>query len=383
MKVIISAAGTAGHINPALAIANKIKQEEKDSEIIFVGTEYGLENELVTKAGYELKKINAYGFSKKITFENLKRIFQTITSIFTMKKIIKEFNPDIVIGTGGYICGPTFYAAEALKVPMLLHESNGYPGMAVKMFDGKAKILLGFESAKKYLKHKENVVTVGNPTNIKKLELSKEEKTRIFKELGLDENIPTIIVTGGSQGARKLNESILELIKITKDRELGKDFQIIFSTGKNNYDEIIGRIGEDIKGVKVLPYIFNMEEILNVSDLAICRSGAMTVTEMLTVGIPAIFIPLPSSNSNKQSLNAEIFVENNMGIIIDNSEVSGEALYNNLKEIILENRIKIMKENIVKYISENENKVLNTLDNIYNIVEELIRNNNLKKKETR
>jgi UDP-N-acetylglucosamine--N-acetylmuramyl-(pentapeptide) pyrophosphoryl-undecaprenol N-acetylglucosamine transferase len=232
MKVIISAAGTAGHINPALAIANKIKEEDKDSEILFIGTDYGLENELVTKAGYNLKRINAYGFSKKITFENFKRIFQTITSIFKMKKIIKEFGADIVIGTGGYICGPTFYAADSLKIPMLLHESNGYPGMAVKMFDGKAKILLGFESAKKYLKHKENVVTVGNPTNIRKLELSKEERTRIFKELGLNENIPTIVVTGGSQGARKLNESILELIKITKNEELGEKFQIIFATRK-------------------------------------------------------------------------------------------------------------------------------------------------------
>lgn len=232
MKVIISAAGTAGHINPALAIANKIKEEDKDSDILFIGTDYGLENELVTKAGYNLKRINAYGFSKKMTFENLKRIFQTITSIFKMKKIIKEFGADIVIGTGGYICGPTFYAADSLKIPMLLHESNGYPGMAVKMFDGKAKILLGFESAKKYLKHKENVVTVGNPTNIRKLELSKEERTRIFKELGLNENIPTIVVTGGSQGARKLNESILELIKITKNKELGEKFQIIFATRK-------------------------------------------------------------------------------------------------------------------------------------------------------
>lgn len=232
MKVIISAAGTAGHINPALAIANKIKEEDKDSEILFIGTDYGLENELVTKAGYNLKRINAYGFSKKMTFENLKRIFQTITSIFKMKKIIKEFGADIVIGTGGYICGPTFYAADSLKIPMLLHESNGYPGMAVKMFDGKAKILLGFESAKKYLKHKENVVTVGNPTNIRKLELSKEERTRIFKELGLNENIPTIVVTGGSQGAKKLNESILELIKITKNKEIGEKFQIIFATRK-------------------------------------------------------------------------------------------------------------------------------------------------------
>ena len=122
-----------------------------------------------------------------------------------------------------------------------------------------------------------------------------------------------------------------------------------------------------------MPYIFNMEEVLNIADLAICRSGAMTVTEILAVGIPAIFIPLPSENSNKQSLNVEIFVENNMGIIIDNDKVTGELLYNNLKEIILKDKLKIMKENMLKYISENENKILNTLDNIYMIIKKLIK----------
>lgn len=157
--------------------------------------------------------------------------------------------------------------------------------------------------------------------------------------------------------------------------------------GKCNYYEITKKIdeikkedineanenNEEIKGVKIMPYIFNMEEVLNIADLAICRSGAMTVTEILAVGIPAIFVPLPSENSNKQSLNAEIFVENNMGIIIDNDKVTGELLYNNLKEIILKDKLKIMKENMLKYISENENKILNTLDNIYRIIKKLIK----------
>ena len=157
--------------------------------------------------------------------------------------------------------------------------------------------------------------------------------------------------------------------------------------GKCNYYEITKKIdeikkedineanenNEEIKGVKIMPYIFNMEEVLNIADLAICRSGAMTVTEILAVGIPAIFVPLPSENSNKQSLNAEIFIENNMGIIIDNDKVTGELLYNNLKEIILKDKLKIMKENMLKYISENENKILNTLDNIYRIIKKLIK----------
>ena len=140
MKVIIAAAGTAGHINPGLAMANKIKQEEKDSEIMFIGTTRGLENDLVPRAGYELKTIDAYGLSKKISVENLKKMYKTLKGFGEAKKIIKEFKPDIVIGTGGYICGATISAAHSLKIPTLLHESNAFPGKAVKMLSGKAKV---------------------------------------------------------------------------------------------------------------------------------------------------------------------------------------------------------------------------------------------------
>ena len=214
----------------------------------------------------------------------------------------------------------------------------GYPGMAVKMVDGKVdKILLGFDKAKEYLKHKENTMFVGNPTSINKIEITKERKKEILNDLGLDENIPTIIVTGGSQGAQKLNESILELIAITKGKELGSDFQIIFSTGKKHYDSIIKDKtinNESIRGLKVMPYIFNMEEILNICDMSICRSGAMTVTELLKVQIPAIFIPLPTRNQNNQEANTEVFKKNDMGIVIRNDEVTGKKLYDEIMKII-------------------------------------------------
>ena len=220
----------------------------------------------------------------------------------------------------------------------------GYPGMAVKMFDGKVdKILLGFDNAKEYLKHKENTMFVGNPTSINKMEITKERKKEILNDLGLDENIPTIIVTGGSQGAQKLNESVLELIAITKGKEIFSDFQIIFSTGKKHYDSIIKDKtinNESIRGLKVMPYIFNMEEILNICDMSICRSGAMTVTELLKVQIPAIFIPLPTRNQNNQEANTEVFKKNDMGIVIRNDVVTGKKLYDEIMRIIKDRKIK-------------------------------------------
>ena len=161
-------------------------------------------------------------------------------------------------------------------------------------------------------------------------------------DLGLDENIPTIIVTGGSQGAQKLNESVLELIAITKGKELGSDFQIIFSTGKKHYDSIIKDKtinSENIRGLKVMPYIFNMEEILNICDMSICRSGAMTVTELLKVQIPAIFIPLPTRNQNNQEANTEVFKKNDMGIVIRNDVITGKKLYDEIMRIIKDRKI--------------------------------------------
>ena len=162
MKVIIAAAGTAGHINPGLAIANKIKKEEKDSEIMFIGTTRGLENDLVPRAGYELKTIDAYGLSKKISIENMRKMIKTLQGYGEAKKIIKEFKPDIVIGTGGYICGATISAAHSLKIPTMLHESNAFPGKAIKMLARKTDtILVSFKDAIPRIKNAKNVVIIG------------------------------------------------------------------------------------------------------------------------------------------------------------------------------------------------------------------------------
>ena len=239
MKVIIAAAGTGGHINPALAIANKIKQEEPNSKIVFIGTDRGLENDLVPRAGYELKTIDAYGFNRKISIDNIKKIYKTFKSIKQVKKIIEEVKPDIMIGTGGYICVPVGLAASKKSVPIVLHESNAFPGVAIKILSKKANtILLGFEDAKKRIPKAKNVVVVGNPTKVKKLNLTQKQKEDIINKIGLNTNKPILLVFGGSQGAQRINESLINII----NEHLNTNYQIIWATGPNQYDGIKSKL---------------------------------------------------------------------------------------------------------------------------------------------
>ena len=337
MKVIISAAGTGGHINPGIAIANKIKQKEPNSKIIFIGTNRGLENDLVPRAGFELKTIEAYGLRKELSIKNIKGIFKTLSSIKDAKKIIDEFKPDIVIGTGGYICGPVFSAAISRKIPTVLHESNAYPGKAVKMFAKNVdKVLVGFEEAKNRLTEAKDVVVTGTPTKIKKLNISESQKEEIKNKLGIKNNLPIVLVLGGSQGDQKINEAVEKIIQ----NKINENYQIIWATGPKQYDLIKEKLeknnlnNNNLKNSKILPYIYNMEEILNISDLAICRSGAMTITEITIVGKPAIFIPLPSNLANRQEDNARVLEKIGAAKIIINDELDYKKLAEEIDDII-------------------------------------------------
>ena len=214
MKVIIAAAGTGGHINPGIAIANKIEQEEKGSQILFIGTERGIEKDLVPRAGYKLQTLEAYGLSKEISIKNLKHTIKTMQSVKKAKKIIEEFKPDIVIGTGGYICGPVLTAARKCNVPSVLHESNSFPGLAVKMLSKKADaVLVGLKEAKENLTKAKKVVVTGTPTKIKKLKLSDMEKYFLKEKLDFNPDLPIVLVFGGSQGAKKINDALIDIIK--------------------------------------------------------------------------------------------------------------------------------------------------------------------------
>ena len=362
MRVLIAAAGTAGHINPGLAIANKIKQEEKDSNIIFIGTTRGLENDLVPRAGYELKTIDAYGLSRKISIENIKKMMKTLKGFSEAKKIIKEFKPDIVIGTGGYICGAVIASAHSLHIPTMLHESNSFPGKAVKMLAKKTDtILVSFEDAIPRIKNAKNVVHTGTPIKIKKQEYGINEKNRILKEIGLNETKPIILVSGGSQGAQKINETIVEIIR----NKLNKNYQMIWATGPKQCDIVKENLENSninmnhLENMKILPYIYNMEEIMNIADVIIGRGGAMTVTEISNLGKPSILVPLPNVSHNHQLYNAKVLENIKAAKIILNEELTGEKLNQVIEEIILD-KLKLLEmgKNALK-VSTNqvENKI--------------------------
>lgn len=373
MKVIIAAAGTGGHINPAIAIANKIKEEDKKSDIIFIGTTRGLENSLVPRAGFKLKTIEAYGLSKKISIDNIKKMYRTYKGYGEAKKIIKEFKPDVVIGTGGYICGATILAAHKLGIPTVLHESNSFPGKAIKMLAKKTDtILVSFEDAENRIKNAKKIVFTGTPVKIKKMDYNISERKAILKQAGLKEDKPIVLIFGGSQGAKKINETILGIIKDKKNKE----YQVIWATGPKQYDVIKQELEDNnisinnISNFKIFPYIYNMEEIMNISDLIVSRSGAMTITEISNLGKPSILVPLPNVSGNHQLYNAKVLEKIQAAKIILNDELDENKLNGEIEKIVLsKDKMNEMGKNALKASTKDvENK-------IYNEIKKLIKEN--------
>lgn len=373
MKVVIAAAGTGGHINPGIAIANKIMEKEPDSKIIFIGTPRGLENDLVPRAGYELKTIDAYGINRKINLDNIKRLYKTTKSVGEAKKILKEFKPDVVIGTGGYICVSAGIAANRLKIPIVLHESNAFPGVAIKLLSKKAKaVLLGFDDAKTRLPKAKNVVVTGTPTKIKSSKLTDEEKANLRSALMLKNELPLVLVFGGSQGARSINNAIIGII----ENKLNKNYQIIWAAGKGNFENIKQQLAEknrdidNIENAKIMPYIYNMQEVMETSDLVVSRSGAMTITEISNLAKPAIFIPFPFATENHQEYNARVLEKVGAAKIILDKNLNYKNL-NDTIELMVENKEQL------KEMGKKAGKIANTNveENIYNEIRNILSKN--------
>ena len=372
MRVVIAAAGTGGHINPAIAIANKIKEYEPNSKIMFIGTDTGLEIDLVPRAGYELQTIPAHGLSKKISVENFKNMLETLKGIENAKKLLEGFKPDVVVGTGGYICGPVFLAAKKLKIPTVVHESNAFPGRAVKMLakDTDA-ILLGFKDAEKRVGKAKKIVVTGNPTKVNKKEYSEIEKQKILQEYNLSIELPVVLAFGGSQGAKAINDALLGII----ENKLNEKYQIVWATGPRQYEVIKEELEkhkidiENVYNMQIVPYIYDMEKIMNVCDLIVARSGAMSITEVARVGKPAIFIPLPNVSQNHQDYNADVLVNIGAAEKINNAELTDSLLSSSIEKIV-EKKDKIVKMgNIAKTVD-----VDNVEENIYNEILKVIKN---------
>ena len=370
MKVIIAAAGTGGHINPGIAIANKIKKENKNSDIRFIATGKKLEEDLISNAGYKSYAIDAYGFSKSLKLSNIKKTFKTLKGFGQAKKILKDFKPDIVIGTGGYICGAVISSAKKLGIPTLLHESNAYPGLAIRMLSKKADtILVGIEEAKDCLPKAKRVIYTGTPTKVEPIEMTKTKKNKLLKELCLNDKLPIVLIFGGSQGAKKINDCVTELL-INK---MNPNYQIIWATGQGQYDEIKKTLRDNninidkVDNTVILPYIYNMSEVMSISDLVVARSGAMTLTELALLSKPAVFIPLPSSKANRQEDNARVFEKRGAASIILNNEVNTDNLNEEIQKII-SSKSKLREMSL----ASKKMAVYNVEDKIYDEIKRLV-----------
>ena len=323
MKVLIAAGGTGGHITPGIAIASRLKEE--GHQIIFVGTKRGMEVDLIPKAGFDIKYIHAQGIKRGNFFKNIKTVTELIKGIDDVKKIIKEENIDLVVGTGGYVTAPAMIAALKCKIPTLIHESNALPGKTTKWLSGRVdRVAVGFEEALELLPRAKYSVYTGNPTKLKDSFTKAESKDKI------NSTKPLLLVFGGSQGAKKINETMVEFINTTEINE----FELIYATGPKHYDEIISQVKVKNPNVKIEKYIYNMEEVMVAADLAVCRSGALTVTELGVVGLPAILIPFPYAAENHQYYNAKTIEDNDAGMIIEEQNLTCEMLKQKIDEIL-------------------------------------------------
>lgn len=332
MNIVIAAGGTAGHINPGISIANIIKKYYPDANITFIGTRYGLESKLVPQAGFEIKFIHSKGLSKS-PVKLLKSIVANSEGIFEARKILKELRPKVVIGMGGYVCAPVlFVAKKMLHIPVFIHESNSIAGKTNKFIANFADgIAVGFERTKNDFNSKFVFVT-GNPVN-----------QAFFNVVKSKDSENTILVYGGSQGAKGINDTI---IKMVNEKKLS--YKIIYATGEKNYLEVKNSIkNSNNNDIIVLPYINNMPDMFSKVSLVVARAGALTISELRASKMPAILIPLPTAAENHQEFNARAF-----------EELGG-------CEVILEKDLneKILNKKIEKMLKTNKKLDIETLEN--------------------
>lgn len=366
MKILLAGGGTAGHINPALAIAGYAVSKNPNTKILFVGTKRGLESTLVPSAGYAIEYVNVEGLSKKLTLKNIKSLYHMLTAKSKCKKIIKNFKPDIVIGTGGYVCAPSVMAANSLKIPTIIHEQNVFPGSAIKLLSKDSTITaISFEDSRKYLKGAKSILFTGNPIRPSVLSFNRETARR---NLSLS-NEKLIVIFGGSLGAAKINSVALSYIKSNAYPE---NCKILFATGERNFNEINTQIEKEnitiADNISIVPYIHNMDEVLNAADLVVCRSGAITVSEISALGKPAILVPSPNVTNNHQEYNARALSDNGAAITILEKDFNIESLTEAVDLILSseETQSKMSKKSIA--ISS-----VSALDIIYNKITELVK----------
>lgn len=363
MNIVVSGGGTGGHIYPALALIREIKKETNDAKFLYIGTEKGLESKLVTMENIPFKSIHITGFKRKISLENMKTIMRFIKGVGESKKMLKEFGADVVIGTGGYVCGPVVYAAAKLGIPTIIHEQNSVPGLTNKFLSRYVdRIAVCFEDARSYFPD-QKVVLTGNP---RASEVLNQDGIKGRLSVGLSLTEPVVLIVGGSRGARPINDAVLQSLS-----QLGeKPYQVLYVTGDVHYDKVkkeVEKMGNP-KNVVIKPFVHNMPEVLAGTDLTVARAGATTLAELTSLGIPSILIPSPYVTNNHQEKNARALSDHHAAKLLLESDLNGQKLVSEIDRILMNEQTLADMKTAAKKLG-----IPDAADRLYNLMGELVK----------
>ena len=363
MRVILSGGGTGGHIYPAISIANKIKEGYPDADILFIGTKGGMESNIVPKEGYPMRFITVNYLKRKLSLHNIKSAVVLLKGISEARKIIKDFKPHVVVGTGGFVCGPVVYAASKLKIKTIIHEQNVFPGLTNRILSRYVdKIALSFEEAEKYFKNKDKLVVTGNPIRSDFFNVTEEEAKARYN---INSDIPLVLVVGGSGGAFKINNAIVYIL----NKYSPLKFKLILVTGRRLYEQTTKSIErqDSLKSHRIVSYINDMPYALKACDLIVCSAGAITIAEVTAVGKPAILIPKAYTAEDHQQYNADAMADKGAAFVINEYELNGEILNKKIEEILSDREILKSMETASK-----KGAIIDAADRIYNEVDKLL-----------
>jgi len=371
MNVIFTCGGTGGHINPAIAVANTLRERHPDSKILFIGAKGHMEEQLVPQAGFELKCLEISGMSRgkslSAVMKNVKAVSQTVKAVKQCKKIIREFGADAIIGTGGYACYPALKTGTQMKIPTCVHESNAMPGLTTRMLADKvSRMLICFPESAKHYKHPDKVETVGMPI---RREFVYTDKAAARRELGIGDEL-VVVSAFGSLGAKKMNETVAEMLSLEKAD--GFPFRHIHATGKFGWEWMPEKIREygidadNCPNLDMREYIYNMPTVMAAADVFISRAGASSCNEIAASGTPAILIPSPNVTDNHQEKNARVLSDRGGAVLLLEKDCTADALYGTVKSLLTdENRRDQMTVALRKDV------ILDSAERICDILDEL------------
>ncbi len=367
MKVLFTCGGTAGHINPALALAGMFRDRHQ-AEILFVGADGGMEVELVPRAGYEVKTVTITSFYRSLSVASLKHNVNTLRNLSRSRqqaaKILDDFKPDLVVGTGGYASYPVVREAARRGIPTAVHESNAEPGLTTKMLAKYVdKVMVGFEESRKHYPHPERVEVTGTPVRGEFFALTKEEARQ---KLGYTDDRPVVVTSWGSLGALVMNRQMVDFV--VRECEEGTPFHHIYGVGKRYYDRVMEAIAQkginlkDYPNVDIREYIYDMPVVMGAADVVLSRAGASTISELTATVHPSILVPSPNVTANHQEKNARVLSDKGAAVLMLEDQLNGNQLYDTVMELLSDpKRLENMRRALGEMCIENANERIYTV----------------------